>query len=194
MVTLAAPDFYVGHHGIMGTILTFIFDNKEWLFSGIGIFVIAGIFSILRKKPKSRSKTIMAIDKQVKIIEKLPDKKSSKTSDSEPHIIKYISNIPLDPNITSDELNILKNFCEFPRGHHTQGYRLDWIYNELLSKIPASTLHPYLENLFLKGYLARYISGRGSIYYRISSNGISYLVDNELIKIEKAQPQFAPDR
>ncbi|WP_020538821.1 hypothetical protein [Lewinella cohaerens] len=40
----------------MENILNFLSENKEWLFSGIGVFVIAGIVNFFFKKPKKSSK------------------------------------------------------------------------------------------------------------------------------------------
>ncbi len=32
-----------------------IFENKEWIFSGIGVFVIGIIYALFKKKKKSKS-------------------------------------------------------------------------------------------------------------------------------------------
>ena len=34
----------------MSNFLQFIFDNKEWIFSGIGVSVIAGVIALIRKQ------------------------------------------------------------------------------------------------------------------------------------------------
>ena len=34
----------------MNNFLQFIFENKEWIFSGIGVSVISGIIALIRKQ------------------------------------------------------------------------------------------------------------------------------------------------
>ena len=102
------------------------------------------------------------------------------------HIVEYIINFPLDPVVTPEEVSILRRFSKFPRGQRTQGYRLDWIFEELLSDISASTAHLILENLLAKGYLERWTTRLGNMYYRISDNGRHYLVDNRLVQLNDA--------
>lgn len=99
------------------------------------------------------------------------------------HIVDYVLNVNLNLQITDNEKNILIRFSKFHRGQHTQGYRLDWIDNELLKDIPSSTSHLILENLLDKGYLERWTTKLGNTYYCISDNGRRFLVENRLITI-----------
>ena len=86
----------------------------------------------------------------------------------------------LNPNITSDEKNILKRFTKFPRGQSTQGYRLDWIYNELITDIPTSTTHLLLENLWDKGFVGVFYGSQGSQYFYLTENGRHFIANNIL--------------
>jgi hypothetical protein len=126
----------------MNTFLTYIFENKEWIFSGIGVFIISAFVAELRIRPNRQEEYHQEAPKVQgdSTAAEIP-----KTKDSPQNVVEYVANIPLDQNITSDELSILKRFCAFPRSQFTQGYRLDWIYNELISEFPASTVHLYLE-------------------------------------------------
>jgi len=54
----------------MEKLLSFILENKEWLFSGVGVFIIGIIFSILKMRieiyyPKDRAKDIHISGKDV---------------------------------------------------------------------------------------------------------------------------------
>lgn len=169
--------------------MSYISENKEWLFSGAGLAILSAIWMVLRHclSPRPDSQTIT---------EKVPEETSK--ADSKNSVApatstnEYIAYVPLNTNITADELMVLNRFCKFPRSQYTQGYRLDWIYKELITDIPESTLHLYLESLFSKGYLAKQRTKQGNTYFKISNEGISYLVDNELININRTPASTRP--
>ena len=177
--------------GIMETLISYISENKEWLFSGVGIAILSAIWMALRhwlyRQPGSQSNTNEAP-------KEIPNSENKNSLEPTTNTNQYIAYVPLNTNITANELMVLNRFCKFPRSQYTQGYRLDWIYNELITDIPESTLHLYLESLFSKGYLAKQRTKQGNIYFRISNDGISYLVDNQLINADSAQQMLQPDR
>ena len=50
----------------MEAILKYLIDNKEWIFSGLGIFIIGGIISLIRfiinRNKKASKKTMKQIN------------------------------------------------------------------------------------------------------------------------------------
>lgn len=165
----------------MTEFLAFISKNKEWIFSGIGVSVLYAIYAAMRVILSRQSAHRYEISKSLAGRPAAQDVQEKKEPSKD--TVEYIANIPLDPNITSDELAVLKRSCNFPRSQFTQGYRLDWIFEELVCDVTASTLHLFLESLFNKGYLAKQRTDRGNIYYRLSDDGVRYLVDNKLVQL-----------
>jgi hypothetical protein len=47
--------------------LDWIITNKEWIFSGVGVFVLTFIFALIRKKNKSNTINQKAGDKSILI-------------------------------------------------------------------------------------------------------------------------------
>ena len=91
----------------------------------------------------------------------------------------YVANAPLDPQVTSDEIEVLKRFCSFPSDVSTQGYRNDYLFDRLLPDLPATTLRLLLESLFIKGYIAIQTTVRHR-YYRLSEAGVRFAVNSGL--------------
>ena len=143
---------------------------------------LIGIFTKIRSKHKRSVNREVVGNSSEKI--KQEEGGLNKEEAQSSHIVDYVINFDFDSQVTDEELNILSRFAEFPRGAHTQGYRLDWIYNDLLKDIPQSTTHIILENLLDKGFLEKWITKRGSTYYRLSDNGRRFLVEKRLIRIK----------
>ena len=170
------------------SIIDFVWSNKEWLFSGLGVFVLTIIISIFRRVVKKTqadkgveqananySRPISSTPPPLPLAEQ-PEKKEKQS-----HIVEYVLNTPLNPNLTPQEVAILRRFVHFPRSQYTQGYRLDWIYDELLADIPKGTTYAILESLLAKGYLEKWVTRKGNRYYTLSEAGIPFLVNNGLI-------------
>jgi hypothetical protein len=153
-----------------------IWNNKEWLFSGVGLAVMLFIIDKFRNK---NSQKYERINKQqpetpVETISDLPQQSESQIKSN---IIEYVIN-PINPNLTELEIEILKKIIHFPRSQYTQGYRLDWIYNELLADRPNGIVYMVLESLLKKGFLEKWTTRRGNRYYTISQDVIPLLIEN----------------
>ena len=177
----------------MEPLIDLLVKHKEWVFSGIGVSAIGVIITILKRifratrqtSPENQS-TSSPISPQASPLPAAAALPAPPAPENK-HVTIYSVNEPLDPNLTTDELAILRRFCSLPRGLHTQGYRDDYLFKELLSDIPMATLHLLLESLFLKGYIAIHKTENNWYkYYRLSEDGVRYSVNNSLVKLNDA--------
>lgn len=172
----------------LSALIDWAIKNREWVFSGIGVFTLGLVLSAIlllwrrykARRGQSKSPTLITDSRSSSATEEAAVLKPTQDAISN-HIVDYVINLPLDPNITEQELAIISKFVAFPRGQNTQGYRLDWIYSDLLKDIPSGSAHLILENLVAKGHLERWSTRQGNTYYRISDAGRAFLVDNKLI-------------
>lgn len=167
----------------MQHILEYVWANKEWIFSGVGVFAIGMILPMFRRKPseetlhKNNKQSTAHVSPQPPTAE--PPQQSE--TNAKPDIVEYIVN-PIVPRLTEEEIDILRRFVHFPRSQYTQGYRLDWIYNELLADKPEGIVFMIMESLLAKGFLERWITRQGNRYYKLGEDAIPVLVDNGFLK------------
>jgi hypothetical protein len=144
----------------MNFFVVWLLQNEEWVFSGLGVFVFGLILTEIRsllKRPAALRST-------------------EEKADS-----------PLDPNISSDEVKLLRRFCGFPRTRYTQGYQVDYI-RKLAPDVAENTLMIFLDSLFLKGYLAKHRTNNGNhTYYQLSHDAVRYLVNNNIVTLDAQQ-------
>lgn len=175
--------------GVVEQALDLLSKHKEWIFSGVGVAAIVALIALLRgvfRTPLAITREEPTTTTQAPALQPPPSQPSPPASQPK-HVTVYLANEPLDPRVTPDEVAILKRFCSFPRGLHTQGYRDDLLFNELLPDIPTASLHLFLESLFIKGYVAIHTTEDGWYkYYRLSEAGVRYAVNTGLVKLNDA--------
>ena len=74
----------------MGKVLRIIYDNKEWLFSGVGVTIIAGIIGVVVKKRK----------REMKISQKIVGKNNKQAGRNIGKTINQNKNNEVDMDIT----------------------------------------------------------------------------------------------
>lgn len=171
----------------MQHICEYISANREWIFSGVGVFAIGIVIRILlalfRRKPSEERRHNKHEQSRACASPQPPTTEPPQQSETEakPHIVEYVVNT-IVPRLTEDEIDILRRFVHFPRSQYTQGYRLDWIYDELLADKPKGIVHMIIESLLAKGFLERWTTLQGSSYYKLGEDAIPVLVDNGFLK------------
>lgn len=181
----------------MQSIIDLISRNREWLFSGAGILVVSWFFnkvSRLYDWPSSRDYLRKLTDptreQDHNSLQKVPTASvDNEGSSFEPerlkNVVTFYCESPLDPSLTQDEIKFLKIFSTLPRRAITMGYRVDYLYNLLLSEgVPQSTANIFVRNLYAKGYLSVYTTERGTKYYRLSDDGIRYIVAQRYVSLD----------
>ncbi len=171
--------------------LEYIWANKEWIFSGAGVLaasflgkmLLPYIFKVVRGEERAQAGKL---DSPQPSMEKPIDKEPK--AEAKPYIVEYVVN-PIVPSLTVEEVAFLRRFIHFPRSPGTQGYRLDWIYNELLADMPNGVVHLIMESLLAKGFLERWTTRRGNKYYKLAEDAIPFMVNNGFLQTPKHEQQ-----